>query len=84
MEWWGWLCLIVVNIPLFIGVGWVMFSTWEDFFECIKYWLMPDIISWFRGEATEDFFAELKLLVWVVLCGVAVWGEYRLLESYVL
>ena len=43
----------------------LMFKNWDDFLECIKFWLMPDIISMFRGKYWEDAWAELKLLLWL-------------------
>lgn len=84
MEWWGWLILIVVNIPISIGIGWVIFSTWEEFFECVKFWLTPDIISMFRGEWVEDTWAELKLFAWLALCAACVFGEWWVLTRHIL
>ncbi|MFC2715417.1 hypothetical protein [Kingella denitrificans] len=43
----------------------LLFEDWDDFLECVKFWLMPDIISMFRGKYWEDVWAELKLLVWL-------------------
>lgn len=79
MEWWGWLILISANIPVFIGIGWVLFSTWGEFFECVRFWITPDVISWFRGEWVEDWWAEMKLLIWLVMCAGCVAGEYWLM-----
>lgn len=44
----------------------LIFGSWEELSEALGFWLTPDIFSWFRGEAMEDFFAELKLGVWIV------------------
>ena len=43
----------------------LLFEDWDDFLECVKFWLMPDIISMFRGKYWEDAWAELKLLLWL-------------------
>ncbi len=43
----------------------LLFEDWDDFLECVQFWLMPDIISMFRGKYWEDVWAELKLLVWL-------------------
>ncbi len=73
--------LIVVNIPLYLGVGKVIFGGWEEFLEALKFWIKPDWLSWFQGEGWEDWVAEMKLAILVILCGVAVWGEYALITK---
>jgi uncharacterized membrane protein len=58
-----------------IGVGMFMaaflfrlfFQDFTDFWECVRYWLRPDILSWFKGESVEDAWSEMKLFVWVAL-----------------
>jgi hypothetical protein len=71
----GWIILALANMPLYWVVGWIVFKDWGDFWECVKFWLTPDIISLFRGEWIEDWWAEMKLFVWIALCGAAVLGE---------
>lgn len=43
----------------------VLFGDKEEFFECIKFWLIPDILSMARGQYWEDHWAELKLIIWL-------------------
>ncbi len=76
------LVLIAANIPLYIGIGRAIFGTWEDFGECLRFWFTPDIFSMLRGEFTEDAWAELKLLYFVVLCVLLVGVQYFLIERY--
>ena len=71
----GWIILVVVNIPVCWLLGWVVFKDWGDFWECVKFWLTPDIISAFRGEWIEDQWAQMKLFLWVALCAGAFFGE---------
>ena len=47
------------------------FGTAAEFWECLRYSMTPDILSWISGEGMDDFIAELKLGVWCV-CGIAV------------
>ncbi len=75
----GWVILIGANVPVYWLIGWVIFGNWGEFRECIRYLLTPDIISLFRGERGEDWWAEMKLAYWVVLCGCAVYLESLLL-----
>jgi hypothetical protein len=71
----GWIILMVANLPLYWLVGWVLFKDWDNFWDCIKFWLTPDIISLFRGEWIEDQWAQMKLFVWLALCAGAVLAE---------
>ena len=52
--------------------------------ESIMYWFTPDILSMFRGEAMDDFFAELKLIIFlgliIGLCAI----EFRLVIQYII
>ena len=52
---------LLTAVPLYM----LLFKDWDDFLESVKFWLMPDIISMFRGKYWEDAWAELKLLVWL-------------------
>ena len=46
----------------------LFFADADEFGECIRYWLTPDIFSWFNGEGFEDMWAEMKLGMWFA-CG---------------
>ena len=58
---------IVTGITALILSFKMIFRDSEDFFDCLKFWLMPDIISLFRGEYMDDYFSELKLGLWLGL-----------------
>lgn len=74
----------VVNIPVYILIGKFLFEDWSGFWESIKFWLTPDIVSWFRGERWEDAWAETRLWLFVVLCVIAVLVEYLSINKYLL
>lgn len=74
--------LIVVNIPVYLLLGKMIFGDWEGFGEAIGYVLTPDIISLFNGERAEDFFATMKFFFFVALCIGCVYGEMHLLGKY--
>ena len=40
------------------------FGCFEDFVECLRFWLMPDILSFLRGELEDDWISEFKLWFW--------------------
>lgn len=59
----------------------LFFQCREDFFDAIRHWFTPDIISMFRGEWAEDQWNELKLLFWIGLAALAAYGAYTFTES---
>ncbi len=48
-----------------------IFGNSEEFFRCVKFWFMPDLISLFRGEYCDDWWAEAKLGFWMGGSGLA-------------
>ena len=78
----GWIILLIANIPVYFGIGWIFFPTLDDFWEAIKFWLTPDFISMFRGEYWVDRWAELKLFFWILSCIACVFGEIQLIDKY--
>ena len=57
------------------------FDDMDDFIECVKYWLTPDIIALIKGEWDREAWAELKLFLWLILGGFAGYATYRFLIS---
>jgi len=78
----GWIILVILNIPLYIAFGWVFFGTWDGFWEGIKFWGTPNIISAFRGEYWEDRWAEIKLFLWGAFCVGFVLAEAYILSKF--
>jgi hypothetical protein len=74
-------------MPEFMGVlsGFVaafflfklFFGSKEDFFECLRFWLIPDIVSLFRGEFMDDRWGEFKLFIWLGLSGFVGYYVFR-------
>lgn len=73
---WYWVILVALNIPVFVFIWRKLFGDFEDFLECVRFWLTPDWISALQGEWSEDFWAELKLFGYLILCAGAVLGEH--------
>lgn len=78
-----WIILVATNIPIYLGVGRVLFNDFEDFMECIRYSLTPDLWSWLNGKGMEDWNAEMKLTSFFVVSGLIVFGEHWLLSTYI-
>ena len=77
--------LLIFNIPLYYAVGKLLFEDWESFFEAIGYWIRPDFFSALAGEFWDDWWAELKLLAFLAICGFVVYLEYqKIVVPYIL
>ena len=72
-----WVNLGILNIPVFLVLGKLVFDGWSGFFECLRFWLTPDVISLFRGEWLDDWWGTLKLFVFIALCASVVCGENK-------
>ena len=72
-----WVSLGIFNIPLYICLGWFIFGDLPGFFECVRFWLTPDVISWIRGEWNDAHWGALKLFVFFALCVGTVYWEYH-------
>jgi len=64
--------ILLASIAVGILVAWLLFGTFfgdfAGFLECARYWFTPDIISLFRGEWSEDWWASAKLSLYMALC----------------
>lgn len=56
----------------------VVFSDKDDFIECVKFWLTPDIVSMFRGKYWDDHWGEFKLIIWLGVSFAVGYGVYHL------
>ncbi len=68
--------LVLLNIPIYLLFGKVMFHNLSDFFDCVKYYLTPNWLSWARGELTQDWTQSFKLGVFFLGCGALVFVEF--------
>ena len=57
------------------------FQSFEDFVDCIKYWLTPDIIAIFKGEWDRQYWAEMRLFFWLIMGILTGYAVYRFLIS---
>lgn len=59
------------------------FDDWSGFWVCVKFWFTPNLISMFRGQWEEDWWATTKLFVWFGLSvGAAILAFYQLPDLF--
>lgn len=49
----------------------LFFTDLEDFFDCVRLSLTPDVISMFRGEYGEDLTQSFKLGIYMIAVGAS-------------
>ncbi len=65
-----------------LGISFRMFfKTNDDFYEAIRHWFTPDIISLFKGEYADDCWNELKLVAWLFVGGLGAYGGLQLFDG---
>lgn len=78
--------LIAASIVVGLLAGWLLFriffNDFEDFTQCIGYWLTPDIFLVFKGEWTEGHWAQLKLSIYALLTIGSGFLTYQKLLDY--
>lgn len=76
-----WVSFGALLIPTLLGLGWLIFRSWDNFLESIWYEILPDIVSLLRGKLKSDWMAELKLSLFIVCGLVASVYEKQLIDS---
>jgi hypothetical protein len=71
---------IILGVIAGVGVLVLLFKPFfgdrDGFFDCVKFWIKPDILSLFSGEYIKDRFSELKLGLWILLGAMTGFGVY--------
>lgn len=57
------------------------FDDWQDFADCLKLLMTPDIVAIFRGDWDRQNWAALKILFWLLLGVASGYGAYQFLIS---
>ena len=74
----------LVNIPLYLFLGKLIFNSWSEFGDAIGFWFKPDMWSAIDGEYWDDVVAEFKLGIFFAICAGAVFGEHFLIFKHFL
>ena len=63
-----WFILLLVNIPVYLGLGRLIFKDWDGFLEALRLWTNAD--WWFTLEKQwrEDRWGTTQLPVFLLLC----------------
>ena len=61
------LIIIFGNLPVYVLWGWVLFRSWEAFWDAVRFLFKPELWSFIDGEFWDDLIAESKLAIWFVV-----------------
>lgn len=71
-----WFILVLVNIPVFLALGRLIFGGWGDFLDILGRWTHADWYRNLRQQWQEDPWFTTKLPVFVMVCVLLVVLEY--------
>lgn len=63
-----WFILILVNIPVFLGLGRIIFQDWASFMEALRLWTSTDWWFTLEKEWRLDRWGTAKLPVFLLAC----------------
>jgi hypothetical protein len=76
--------LLVLDVPLFLYLGSLIFGGWAGFYESIKWSLIPDFLSLLAGKLLKDMKNELKLSLFLSICLVILFLEMLFVVEFIL
>ncbi len=74
--------LAIANIPVYFIVGKIMFNDLDGAKEAFGFWFTPMWIEALRGDGETATWSNLKVFVWLFICGAAVATEYFALAKH--
>ena len=71
-----WFILVLVNIPVYLALGRIIFKDWDSFLENIRLWSSMDWILTLEKQWREERWETSKLPVFLFACIALVVAEY--------
>ena len=71
-----WFILVLVNIPVFLALGRLIFGGWEDFLLIARHWTRADWYRNLQSQWQEEPWFTAKLPLFVGVCMLLVVLEY--------
>ncbi len=73
-----WVPVAVVSLPVYWFIGRFFFDNWQDFLDHLRLWFQPFWLSALRGEFNEDTWAQVKIVIYLLICSAWVFGISKL------
>jgi hypothetical protein len=75
-------CVLVLNVPLLLLIGRVLFGNWRGFFDACDSLFVLDLSSAMWGDEREARPGKFVMLVFLVFAILSTMVEYQLLKTY--
>ena len=64
---WTTIIIVLINIPVYPLIAKLFFGEqYEKFWENFRLWKQGDLVSLIKGEYVDDFWSEMKLIVFLI------------------
>ena len=63
-----WFILVIINLPVYLALGRIIFGGWGGFLEAMRLWSSADWWFTLEKEWREDRWGTSKLPVFILLC----------------
>ena len=63
-----WFILVIINIPVYLAIGRMIFKDWGSFLESLRLWSNTDWWFTLEKEWKEDRWGTVQLPVFILLC----------------
>lgn len=70
--------LLVVNFPVYVAIGWLVFGSVDEFGDAFGYLFSSEFWTWVQGEGPQYEWAQLRFAVFFAGSGLVILGEYKL------
>jgi hypothetical protein len=75
--------LLMINIPLYIGIGNFFFKSWREFLEGLSsLYKNRKNVSLFGWDYLSDAWGEVKSFIYIICCILLVYAESHLLTHW--
>lgn len=66
---------VFLDMVAAVGLFHLIFGNWNNFWGAVSYWIKPDWISWWDGQAVDDAIGEFSLFLFFGTLAALVAGE---------
>lgn len=71
-----WFILVIINIPVYLALGKMIFKDWGGFLESLRLWSSPDWWCSLEKQWREDRWGTAQLPLFLLLCVLLVVVEH--------
>jgi hypothetical protein len=70
--------LLVLNFPVYVGIGWLVFGSIDECGDALGYLFRSEFWTWAQGEGVQYEWAQFRFAAFFAGSGLIIFGEYKL------